>query len=104
MSDSDIIRDLWICTDCVRVLGRGAQTAEETAAAERMSAHWPNHELAETSGEGSFTHSRCDGCEAPGGHTLYPAAAIPHTHFGSAYKTGTRITAQPVPTGKERET
>lgn len=89
MSDSDIIRDLWICTDCVMVLGRGAQTAEETAAAERMSEYWPDHVLTETGGEGGFSHSRCDGCEASGGRTLYPAAAIPHSHFGSAYKTGT---------------
>lgn len=70
MSTDDTHTELHLCTDCLMVIGRGAETPDEEAAAEAMARVWgPDYLLSVDTDDPDDWASRhpCDGCERPTG-------------------------------------
>lgn len=69
-TDDDTPTELHLCTDCLMVLGRGAETPDEHAAAEAMARVWgPDYLLSVDTDDTDewLSPSPCDGCERPTG-------------------------------------
>jgi hypothetical protein len=74
-----MIRDLWICVDCLFVVANGVETPDQAKAADAMAVRWPEHIIvpaAQEDEEPHFSWSSCDGCGSSLGGDRERAAAL----------------------------
>lgn len=83
----EIVRDLWVCVDCLMALANGdypdePEAAEAIVAGEQrvLPAHWSLDSATEDEGEGvdtrDFSRSTCDCCRSQLGGSRHRAALI----------------------------